>query len=356
MTIKRTSFRSRAAGRCCVAILAVLCSSCAQKTKTSSSKTSEPTAKSAVLYKDAKKKNVIAAEFMKTPLSTKQIAALGKHTKLEEITFYECSRFSDEVCNELAKLERVTTIHLVRCTIDDSTLAGLSKMENVVQLTLSNASVTSKGIAALKTWKNLKRLTLTGTIKTGAIDGLAELLQLESLEIGLIGFSLRQLAGKPLPNMRNLKVLTQGTGDDDLSVLPAWKTLERLDLRGEKLTDVGVVHLERFSSLKNLTISSAKITDAGLSELSQRTKLESLNLYGCITITNSGMKTVATMPVLKRLMLEHSGVTGPGLMNLVPSKSLRYVLIGADKASAADVAKADAAMPNCQFERMKYGP
>ncbi|MCH8829896.1 MAG: hypothetical protein IID45_09995 [Planctomycetes bacterium] len=227
---------------------------------------------------------------------------------------------------------------------------------NVVQLTLSNTEVTSKGIAALKDWKNLKRLTLKGKIKSGALEGLSQLQQLESLEIGLSGFSVQQLIGKTLPHIRILKIPHADLSDDDLSSLPAWKTLEQIEFRADKVTDVGVAHLTKFSSMKTLALTDAKITDAGLKELLKMTKLETLNLYGCRKITDRGMKIVATMAALKNLQLEESGVTGSGLMNLEHSKSLRNVGIGEKKASKAEIAKAAEAMPSCQFERIQQGP
>ncbi len=356
MAMNPIHFRACVVRLCCVALLSLLCSGCASNSKTTTaSKTKEAKAKPATLSRNAQKE-VVAAEFLKTALSIKQIAALSKHAELKEITFYECSNFSDKVCDELAKLEGVTAVHFIRCPVDDSTLAELSKMANVVQLTLSNSEVTSKGMAALKDWKNLKRLTLKGKIKSGALEGLSQLQQLESLEIGLAGFSLRQLAGKPLPHIRILRIPFADVSDDDLSSLPEWKTLEQFEFRADKLTDAGVAHLTKFSSLKKLSLADAKITDDGLSELLKMTKLEILNLYGCKKITDLGMKIVATMPALKNLQLEESGVTGAGLMNLEHSKSLRNVGIGEKKASKAEIAKAAEAMPSCQFERIQQGP
>lgn len=343
-------FLSRA---CCVMLLLLLVSGCSGKSGSSSGKKADT--KPAVLKKDLQNK-VVAAEFVKTPLSTEQVAALGKHAELTEITFYECQEFGEEICDELIKLKQIVAMHFVRSTIDDDALARLSKLPSVAHLTLSNTKVTSKGISDLKNWKSLKRLTLGGTIKSGALEGLSNLEQLEHLEIDLGDFEAKQLSKSALPGIRILSMANTNLSDEDLSSLPAWKTLEELEFATGKITDKGVAHFKKFPALKRLALSNSKVTDAAFAELTHLKKLEELALIECLKITDGGMKTVADFPALIRLQLEKSGVTGAGLIHLAPLKSLRWVGIGDTEASKADAEKLTKLSPKCEVERIQQRP
>ena len=143
------------------------------------SQTQSPT-----LHRNAEGK-VIGAEFYSTDVSPEQIVALREHAMLQEILFYECRGIDELVDAELIKSESLTSIHFVRSTIDDNSLARLSKIPAVEELTLANVDVTATGMAALGNWSKLKRLTLEGKIEMSALKGLSGLEQLEELEIAI---------------------------------------------------------------------------------------------------------------------------------------------------------------------------
>jgi len=299
---------------------------------------------------------VIGAEFYTTDVSPEQIVALREHAVLQEILFYECRGIDELVDAELVKSASLTIIHFVRSTIDDNSLARLSKMPAVEQLTLANVDVTATGIAALGKWSKLKRLTLEGNIELSALKGLSALEHLEELEIAIGEGEAQHLAAHAFPEIRRLSISDIQFGDADLALLPEWKTLEVFEFPAENITDAGVAQLSKFSSLKELVLMDSQITGAGLSALGHLKKLEVVSLMNCTKATDRGMDVFATMPVLKRLLLLDSRVTGVGMMQLAESKSLRYVGIGETQASAEEVAKLAAALPNCEVDRIITQP
>ena len=299
---------------------------------------------------------VISAEIYATNVSPKQIVALREHAMLQEILFYECRGIDELVDAELVKSESLTSIHFVRSTIDDNSLARLSKMPAVEHLTLGNVDVTEKGIAALGNWSKLKRLTLEGKIEMSALKGLSRLEQLEELEIAIGTGEAQHLAAHAFPEIRRVSISDASFGDADLALLPEWKTLEVFEFPAENVTDAGVAQLSKFPSLKELVLMDSEVTSVGLDTLERLKKLEVVSLLNCTKATDRGMNVFATMPVLKRLVLLDSGVTGAGMMQLSTSQSLRHVAIGQTQASAEEVAELTAALPNCEVDRIVNVP
>ncbi|MCP4786676.1 MAG: hypothetical protein GY903_29675 [Fuerstiella sp.] len=311
--------------------------------------------RSPTLHRNAQGK-VIGAELYSMDVSPEQIVALREHTMLKEILFYECRGIDELVDAELVKSEGLTTIHFVRSTIDDNSLARLSRMPAVEQLTLGNVDVTATGIAALGNWSKLKRLTLEGNIELSALKGLSALEQLEELEIAIGEGEARHLAAHAFPEIRRLSISDTEFGDADLALMPEWKTLEAFVFPAENVTDAGVAQLSKFPSLKELVLMDSQITGAGLGALGHLKKLEVVSLLNCKKATDRGMNVFATMPALKRLQLLDSRVTGAGMLQLAQCKSLRYVGIGETQASEEDVAKLAAELPDCEVDRIKTLP
>jgi hypothetical protein len=310
------------------------------------SQTQSPT-----LHRNAEGK-VIGAEFYSTDVSPEQIVALREHAMLQEILFYECRGIDELVDAELIKSESLTSIHFVRSTIDDNSLARLSKIPAVEELTLANVDVTATGMAALGNWSKLKRLTLEGKIEMSALKGLSGLEQLEELEIAIGEGEAQHLAAHAFPKLRRLSVSDTKFGDADLALLPEWKTLEVFEFPAGNVTDTGVAQLSKFPSLKELELMDSQITGAGLDLLGRLKNLEFVSLMNCTKATDRGMNVFASMPFLKRLLLLDSRVTGSGMMELTSSQSLRYVGIGETQASEEEVAKLAAALPNCEVDRI----
>jgi Leucine-rich repeat (LRR) protein len=74
------------------------------------------------------------------------------------------------------------------------------------------------------------------------------------------------------------------------SLLPGEKGLElERALRGQPLTDAGLVHLKGLTSLQRLTLSGTKVTDAGLVHLKGLTSLKMLSLQKT-KVTDAGVK------------------------------------------------------------------
>ena len=82
--------------------------------------------------------------------------------------------------------------------------------------------------------------------------------------------------------------------DDGIAHISKWKHIERLNLRGTKVTSKVFDSLAKLTSLRSLDIGSTQIEDEGMEALSSLTKLESLAIGG-------NRLSGAALPLLKLL-------------------------------------------------------
>jgi hypothetical protein len=90
---------------------------------------------------------------------------------------------------------------------------------------------------------------------------------------------------------------------------------EKLDLRGSRVTDAGLVHLAKATKLKQLWLDNCLVTDAGLVHLKTLKNLESLRLNGT-RVTDKGLANLKGMAKLKSLTLSHTSITDAGMVHL----------------------------------------
>ena len=146
-------------------------------------------------------------------------------------------------------------------------------------------------------------LDLTGTWVTDAdMAKVAQLRHLRKLDL-----SQTRITDSGLEHLKSLENVTDLTcyyaeflTEDGISHLRNWKRLERLNLRGTKVTSKVFDRLAKLTSLRSLDIAFTQIEDEGFEQLSALTKMESLAIGG-------NRLSGAALPLLKLL---------PALVNL----------------------------------------
>ena len=120
-----------------------------------------------------------------------------------------------------------------------------------------------------------------------------------------------------------------------------FKHLERLDLRGcFRITDHGVEALASLKFLVHLDISVCAteqaselcspnafpmITDRSTQTLTKMTKLKTLEMEGCVEVTDEGWKNLMTLTNLRSLNISSTKVQDGGLVILGHFPELRYL-------------------------------
>jgi len=148
---------------------------------------------------------------------------------------------------------------------------------------------------------------------------------LKSLELCYSGVRDGHLARlSNLPVLEELNLDSCPVGDwaiahlADNDVVPQ---LKNLDLADTDLTDLGMVHLAKFSNLTRLSLFYCNITNAGLRHLSAISTLEILNLDSR-EISDNGLAHLRTLSNLKSLDIFSGRITDAGCAHISRIKSL----------------------------------
>jgi len=129
------------------------------------------------------------------------------------------------------------------------------------------------------------------------------------------------LTGLKVLNLRGTKITDVG-----LQVIKGLKSLRHLHLSSE-ITDAGLVYLSGLKSLEKLSLLSTKITDAGLADVAKVTSLRDLYLGGT-NITDAGLAHLAKLTSLSYLNLQNTHVSDAGLAHLKNTISLKSLNVG----------------------------
>ena len=144
---------------------------------------------------------------------------------------------------------------------------------------LTGSWITDADLTRLATLPNLRRLDLSRTKITDA--GLEHL--------------------KPLNEVIELRLrYAESVTDNGVAHIKGWKHLERLDLRGTKITSRVFESLAGLTTLRSLDIAFTRVSDEGFEELAALSRLEELAMGGN-RILGPALSLLKLLPALRRL-------------------------------------------------------
>jgi len=155
---------------------------------------------------------------------------------------------------------------------------------NIVELDLTSTWVTDGDLAKVAQMRHLRKLDLSHTRVTDA--GLEKLKSLENV-VELNCYYAERLT------------------EDGIAHLRGWKHLERLSLRGTKVTSQVFEHLANLTSLRSLDLGFTQIEDEGFEQLVSLARLEKLSIGGN-RLSGSCLLLLKQMPTL--VDLDVSGI------------------------------------------------
>ena len=176
-------------------------------------------------------------------------------------------------------------------------LVALPRLRSV---RLSGSEITSAGLAKLCVLAHLADLSLQDTqIDNVGFRTLTSMKKLQSLLLrrsnNLTDDALSCL--KEFPTMTRLALIEDNFSDEGLEHLKELTQLQVLDLRGcSSVGDAGLRRLRHLKNLKGLKIGGMAITDAGLGVLKSFSPLESLTLEDC-NVSDEGIAQLDGLPI-----------------------------------------------------------
>lgn len=117
-----------------------------------------------------------------------------------------------------------------------------------------------------------------------------------------------------------------------------------------ELTDAGLKHLAGLQGLERLMLRDTQVTDAGLVHVANLKGLTSLWLDGT-QITDAGLVHLIGLTRLDFLILSNTPVTDAGLVPLANLKGLTYLNLTNTHVTDAGIAELQKALPNCEILR-----
>ena len=210
-------------------------------------------------------------------------------------------------------------------------LESLSLLPNLQWLGCCSQLCTDQALVQISRMPELRFLMCQDAV-AGDL-GFASLRNSESLEFiwgrrcyGLTGMGFRSLAG--LPRLRGLSVSLRNVDEPSLAALKDFKELREfmpIDITDEgfrhvgecarleaihcmycpAMTDEATPHLERLEHLQTYQAWSSQITDSSLAALSRIQTLKTLLFSRCDSLSDQGVASLAHLPKLEQLSLEH---------------------------------------------------
>lgn len=219
--------------------------------------------------------------------------------------------------NQFSQLAKLQQLESLRVSSDDLTAKSIKHLEQIPRLTeLDIRGVwDSETVAAVAKVMSLREHTLDYSGSANALAALAELPNLEKLELsGDIDDRGLQQIGK-LTKLKTLALSDpDGATDEGLKYLTTLKALESLKLEGELLDQDGLKHLATLPRLKRLDVSSTRLGDAQVAQIAGMKELKTLLLPS--GITDAGLLHLAGCASLESVNWKDLEVKGPGLAGL----------------------------------------
>jgi Leucine-rich repeat (LRR) protein len=194
--------------------------------------------------------------------------------------------------------------------VTDAGMASLDGMSHLSHLDIYASKITDEGLFRLRNLKSLRSLELTVPTPSGCTSmGLAPISQMRSLEH-------LSLQGNAWVN------------DTVLFHVRGLRALRLLDLGHTRITDAGLVYLDKATTLEFLTLTGDAATDRGLRGLKGLTGLKQLDLAGT-HITDTGLASIEAMVNIQLLDLSGTAITDAGLRHLEGLRDLQELWLGA---------------------------
>ncbi len=235
----------------------------------------------------------------------------------------------------------VVRLNLRGTYVADSDLDRVAAMPALEKLDLSLTRITDLGLLRLRDLKNVREIDLW----------FAELVTDEGLA-----------AMKNWPRIERLNLRGTKVTDNTLSLFAGKESIVALDVGYAEVTDSGLQHLPKYSNLRELGLGGNKMTEVGLQVLRSLPNLTRLDLSGkqrtdsglwFVGITDLGVEPVATLAALRELNLSGTPVSGRGIEKLRALKKLERLNLLACKRLGDDGAAHLAALPALQWVELK---
>jgi internalin A len=233
----------------------------------------------------------------------------------------------------LPKFTGLKRLDLSGSRVSAKTLETVAQISSLESLKLNGIPLENAALAVLTPLPALSELGLAGTsIGDGAFDSLATMEHLRVLDVSgndqVLGRSFSDLVKqKRFGSLTSLTADNSGFGYYGLLELGKLPNLEFLSVTRSYVGDESLKGLEKSRSVKRVYLSSNVITDAGMPSFKKMSQLEELRIDGNVAITDAGLKELRGLRSLKELRLDGTQCTETEVKSLkagLPSTTIYF--------------------------------
>lgn len=260
--------------------------------------------------------------------SNETIAQLSRISHLRHVNLSCTNCLHDDNLEHFAALGNLEYLDLTNgCNISDmGVVAHLAHLRNLRVLALSYCDISSISLRHFSSMVLLQELHLTGCRKVGD-NGLAAISSLSRMKTLSLGHC-KHITDTGLLHISSLRCLENLDIEKCVRITDAGMAhicihlagLTTLNLDGcVNLTDITLLNVASLFALENLNMSDCvAITDQGLRLMSQNLLfLTTLDLSGCVQVSDVGVTNyVCHMPMLETLSLSSSNITDIGVADV----------------------------------------
>jgi len=269
-------------------------------------------------------------------LTNQSLAALKYLINLTKLDLSQCDLITDAGLEHLHDLHKLQELSLGWCrNLTDKGLGILchqpNRKDHLQILRLSRCcAITDNGIEYLALLKQLQALDLNGcaNISSDALASTLEKLEcLISLDASYNPGILRVSWQGKIKNLQTLELAFSGVQDRHISRWTHLPSLRELNFDSCPIGDWAISHLSDNQVTPNLTsldLADSDVTDLGMVHIAKFTKLTKLSLFYC-NISNAGLRHVCQMECLEVLNLDSREIGDEGLYFLRNLKKLKQL-------------------------------
>lgn len=260
--------------------------------------------------------NLSLLDLSETVEASGSLQEIHRCPALTELRLAGCDWVTDDQIALLGRLPQLTRLDLSGTSISNGAVRHLEQFEALTVLSVVDCpELTDDGVLALAQLPGLAALHLTGT--SVSYNGWQQL-QAEHPHLLLV-FDVDSIpvvrhiidAGGWFNEQASALVISGPADGFDLSVLSRLSALQALSLVDCNISETNSEWIEDLDQLTFLSLAGSRFPDAMLDPVS-RLPLTSLDL-GKTDVTDSGIRHLAGMKSLERLVLTETGITDEGL-------------------------------------------
>jgi hypothetical protein len=248
--------------------------------------------------------------------------ALAQLSQMEQLDVRETPLNSGQLTAAVRGMNKLKALRMSgksgSTEVDDAGLECLLNCPELRVLAADHLWISQDGLQHLKNCQQLSELYLAGTlVDDQAMELVAQLPNLKKLRLAKtsVGTPGLQTLGRLELDDLDISECSQ-VFDDSLIAVGKMKTLQRLNLWRDVVSDAGVAHLSGLVNMNWLNLDNTHMGNPGLEHLRGMTKLTFLHL-GSTYVTNDGMPLLTPLTSLKDLKVTRTSVTEEGLKPLL---------------------------------------